>query len=244
MILWHSFTSVVIQLGTWMEYRGNMDNIQTLNKYNNARYKSQQRQHHNKNNWIKPVPPWDYLFLSPYKMNIQIRLLRSAMEINCKISISGLRGWVPPRGNHWPIIKHNTSSSLRLISVSLTFVRSLGLIFSGQQRCILERSETDNKDLGHIQSDKFWTETFGWIESRMPGGRMGTSLAALLSTSSTSFPSKKAHSSLLTRVLWQVIHSLRENCNWEIMHAKYLKRGLYDNFLTHGENNWRPKLAA
>ena len=165
------------------------------------------------------------------------------MEINCKISISGLMGWVPPRGDHWPIIKHNTSSSLRLISVTLTFVRSLGLIFSGQQRCILERSETDNKDLGHIQSDKFWTETFGWIESRMPGGRMGTSLAALLSTS-TSFPSKKAHSSLVTRVLWQVIHSLRENCNWEIMHAKYLKRGLYDNFLTYGENNWRPKLAA
>ena len=190
-----------------------------------------------KNNWIKPVPPWDYLFLSPYKMNIQIRLLRSAMEINCKISISGLMGWVPPRGDHSPIIKHNTSSSLRLISVTLTFVRSLGLIFSGQQRCILDRSETDNKDLGHIQSDTSWTETFGWIESRMPGGRMGTSLAALLSTSSTSFPSKKAHSSLVTRVLWQVIHSLRANCNWEIMHAKYLKRGLYDNFLTHGENN-------
>ena len=147
----------------------------------------------------------------------------------------------------WPIIKHNTCSSLRLISVSLTFVRSLGTILFRPRLMVeewiwtLERSETDNKDLGHIESNKFCAETFGLLESRMPG-RMGASLAALLSistSSDTSFPSKKAHSSLLTRVLWQVIHSLRE-----IMHAKYLKRGLYDNFLTYGENNWRPKLAA
>ena len=52
-----------------------------------------------------------------------------------------------------------------------------------------------DKDLDHKTSNK------------MPGKNIGTSLARLLSSnssSSISFPSKEAHSSVLTRVIWQV----------------------------------------
>ena len=53
-----------------------------------------------------------------------------------------------------------------------------------------------DKDLDHKKSNK------------MPGKNIGASLARLLSSSSSSssisFPSKEAHSSVLTRVIWQV----------------------------------------
>ena len=60
---------------------------------------------------------------------------------------------------------------------------------------ILDPLLASDKDLDHKTRNK------------MPGKNIGASLARLLSSnssSSISFPSKETHSSVLTRVIWQV----------------------------------------